>query len=591
MVEGLWSADPELHRILKGTESLREARDRVFDHLNAIERHYFNIYSDKHYKGLSHAEKSNAKQCIRVLKNFIRTENEHLTGVSCLRTLHALARGESGGEDASAGFLCELTFLLRGLHGETGAAAGRKAAGADGGGESRGAVRSRELDSYAAMIERHFMRYPTGLDPGVVSARGETRRAILDHFGAGESEWRDWRWHIRHVIEDLETISSLVRLEDDEVDGLRLATDMGVPFQVTPYYLSLFSSSGRSEFDRAVRAQVLPSERYCRRLAAMLERGEDLDFMKERWTSPVECVTRRYPLICIIKPFDACPQICVYCQRNWEIRRLREIRMDWRRVQRAIEWVRDHDAITEVLVTGGDPLTLSNGSVERVLRGLAAIPHVDRIRIGTRTPVTLPFRIDRGLLGAIQRHHEWGRREVCVVTHIEHPSEMTPEALGAIKRLRSLGIDVYNQQVFTYYNSRRFETAKLRKVLKVCGVIPYYCFNTKGKGETADFRIPIARIEQEAAEEARLQPGVVRSDNPVFNVPFLGKSYLRAWQDHEPIMLLPDGRRAYMFYPWEARLAPASGYIHTDVSIFDYLMRLLRDGENLEEYATIWYYF
>ena len=89
----------------------------------------------------------------------------------------------------------------------------------------------------------------------------------------------------------------------------------------------------------------------------------------------------------------------------------------------------------------------------------------------------------------------------------------------------------------------------------------------------------------------RLLPGLVRTDEPVFNLPRLGKSNLRAWQDHEVIMILPDGRRMYRFYSWEVRLVTAFDYIYTDVSIYDYLRRLARDGENVNAYTTIWYHF
>ena len=95
----------------------------------------------------------------------------------------------------------------------------------------------------------------------------------------------------------------------------------------------------------------------------------------------------------------------------------------------------------------------------------------------------------------------------------------------------------------------------------------------------------------ERREEARLQPGLVRKDEPVFNVPRLGKSQLQAWQDHEVMMILPDGRRVYRFYSWEVRLVTALDYLYTDVAIFDYLKRLADDGENVADYDTIWYYF
>jgi len=122
-------------------------------------------------------------------------------------------------------------------------------------------------------------------------------------------------------------------------------------------------------------------------------------------------------------------------------------------------------------------------------------------------------------------------------------------------------------------------------------VAPYYTFNTKGKEETDDYRVPIARLLQEQKEEARLLPGTVRTDEIVFNVPGLGKNYLRAVQHHDIISILPSGRRVYEFHPWEKKLALVDTYVYTDVSIYDYLKRLQKAGENIGNYKTIWYYF
>ncbi|OQA74273.1 MAG: Glutamate 2,3-aminomutase [bacterium ADurb.Bin243] len=214
-----------------------------------------------------------------------------------------------------------------------------------------------------------------------------------------------------------------------------------------------------------------------------------------------------------------------------------------------------------------------------------------RIRIGTRTLVTMPQRIDEGLIEILKKYHKWGRREICIMTHFQHFSEITPEACAACEKIKSAGMNIYNQQVFTFFNSKKFETCLLRKTLKIIGVDPYYTFNTKGKQETADFRVPIARLEQERKEEARLLPGIVRTDEPVFNVPKIGKSHLRAWQDHEPIMITADGKRIYRFFPWESRFAVSDAYVYADVSIYDYLKRLESEGENVDDYKTIWYYF
>ena len=120
---------------------------------------------------------------------------------------------------------------------------------------------------------------------------------------------------------------------------------------------------------------------------------------------------------------------------------------------------------------------------------------------------------------------------------------------------------------------------------------PYYTFNTKGKEETDDFRVPIARLMQEQKEEARLMPGTVRTDEIVFNVPGLGKNYLKATQHHDLIAVLPDGQRVYEFHPWEKKLALADTYLYKDVPIYNYLQRLRADGEDTTDYRTIWYYY
>lgn len=101
----------------------------------------------------------------------------------------------------------------------------------------------------------------------------------------------------------------------------------------------------------------------------------------------------------------------------------------------------------------------------------------------------------------------------------------------------------------------------------------------------------ITRIEHERKEETRALPGFGRMDEPVFNVPRIGKPHLRSRQDHEPLMILPDGHRGYRFFPWESRVRTVDHYIYTDVSIYDNLLRLPADGKNVDEYCAIWHYF
>lgn len=591
LVLKLWSTDPKIFKILSNSGTLNNARNCLFEHLDDLERAYFNIYDKSHLKKHHPIEKNNAKECIKVLKNVIRTENEHLSKFSALDILWKISKKNCDLSKINKGYLCEFIFLFTGINGtafsylDTPEYIGKK--------ESRDAalIRSKKLDDYSSEMTDHMDKYAYGLSPAATKKRMDLKKKILHYFKAGAQDWENYQWHFRHIIHDTKTLSGLIKLEKDEIKGLKCAEKNQIPFQITPHYLSLFNKDGRIDNDRAVRAQVIPSTHYCKSVIENRLNKSDMDFMDEKSTSPIDCITRRYSKIVILKPFNSCPQICVYCQRNWEIKSIYEAKITKRKITEAIKWLHENKNITEVLITGGDPLTLPNDYLEWLFKEVSKISHVERIRIGTRVLVTLPQRIDNGFLEILKKYHKLGTREICVVTHFEHPAEITVDSLEAIEKIKKIGISIYNQQVFTYYNSRKYETCFLRKMLKLSGIDPYYSFNCKGKDETIDFRVPIARIEQERKEEARLLPGIVRTDEPVFNVPKLGKSHLRSWQDHEIIMILGDGRRVYRFYPWESKISLVEAYQYSDVSIYDYLMRLYKDGENIENYKSIWYYF
>ncbi len=585
----LWKADPMLLRILRRSKSREKARDALFEYINSVERSLYNVHARTEAQFLHPIEKNNAKHCTRVLKNILRTEYEAAAGASALGCLLALSRKQYAG--IGKGFVCEMLALFSGMDGKSGIYARGQPKFMEMEGRKAALERSRFLDEYSDLMEGKMARFGRGLDPGLSRIRKNAKMRIMRHFGASEKDWQNYRWHLSHAITDAATLKKLVPLSAEEEKGVLLAEKHGIPFQITPHYLSLFLPQNKLRMGRAVRAQVLPSPHYCKAYVEARKTGASLDFMEEGSTSPKTCITRRYPEIVILKPYDSCPQICVYCQRNWEIKNMCEAEITRESVAEAMKWIGRNRHIREVLVTGGDPLTLPDDYIEWVMESLSKIPHVARIRIGTRTLVTVPFRITQKLVSILEKYREPGRRDVCVVTHVEHPTELVQDVLEACSRLRKAGISIYNQQVFTYFNSKRFESCCLRRELKQFGIDPYYAFNAKGKEETADFRVPIARLAQERKEEARLQPGLERTDEPVFNVPRLGKSHLRAWQDHELIMVLPDGRRMYRFYPWESKLELIPPYDYVDVPIYGYLKKLKEDGEDVDDYRTIWYYF
>ena len=536
------------------------------------------------------------RDAIRVFRNILSTRNESLAGFSLLQYINDLLHKENFDQIQipGSGFFAELDHLIRGITGKTGVYSDKIPSFAKHKGRKAARMRSADLSRMGKTAEKFIDRYPDGLDKDVIRKRQKNIARILKHFNATESDWENWKWHTHHIIRNANMLDSLVKITDEEYHAVKLARKYKIPFGITPYYLSLMDNDTSRNNDYAVRSQVIPGIDYIKKLKEKKENKEfSLDFMLEQDTSPIEGITRRYPMIAILKPIMTCPQICVYCQRNWEIEDVysRKAVLPKEKLENAIQWIAETPEIKEILITGGDPFLLSDTKIEELLLKLSHIKHIERIRIGTRTPVTLPMRITDSLVEKISKFHKPGKREILIVTHFEHSYEITPRTIEAIQKFRSTGITVNNQLVYTFYNSRKFEAVALRLNLRLIGVTPYYTFNTKGKEETNDFRVPIARLMQEQNEEARLLPGSVRTDEIVFNVPGLGKNYLRANQHHDVISILPNGRRVFEFHPWEKKLSLADTYVYTDVSIYDYLKRLKFIGENTSHYNTIWYYY
>ncbi len=593
----LWDSNPEIFEILKKAINLEKAREGLYDYLEQAERKVFAVDNDLHI-----LEKSTVRNCIRVFRSIIGPINEFRTEFSALDSLWKLAKNERGKlkSNISVGFILEFINLFRGVTGKSNIylenvqvkkgipeffkMTGKKAA----------AVRMEMLDDFGISVQKYFKKYPSGLEQEVVSWRAENRTKILRYFKASENDWNDYKWHLKNVIKTPGPLLELIELSNEQKKAVSKAVKNKIAFGITPYYLSLMDTRSSIGYDHAVRAQVIPSGEYVDKMVE--ERGNraiSFDFMGEHDTSPLDLITRRYPVIAIIKPFNTCAQICVYCQRNWEIERVLEptALASKKKINEALAWFDKHKSIGDVLITGGDPLIMKDSQLQVILDGLAGKNHIYRIRIGTRTPVVLPMRFTDDLVKLISKYHKPPRLEISLVTHFEHSYEITPESMKAVQKIRKAGMSIYNQQVFTVENSRRFETAKLRKDLKSIGVDPYYTFNMKGKEETSKYMVPIARILQERKEEARLLPGLDRTDEPVFNVPKLGKNHLRAGQDRRLVMILPDGSRVYEFHPWEKNITPVPPYNYVDVPIYDYLEELAARGENIRDYRTIWFYY
>jgi lysine 2,3-aminomutase len=576
---------------LRSETSLQSARRILWEWLDHTQ---FSQYNEEKRLQFHPLELVGMRDCIHALRMIATHRNEKLTNFSLVKALWDIASGHKR-PDLSPGFWAEVIHLLRGVDGRNTIYNKLQKKKADKfEGREAAIERSKELDKLWKQTLHQTERYPHGLQPEVINRRRDNCHRILEILGASVDKWNDWHWQLQNVAKELHQVERLVTLGDEERESIRMARRAGLPFGVTPYYISLMDNSPNNSADHAVRAQVFPDRNYVEQMLA--HRGESeyaFDFMLERDTSPIDLITRRYTSIVIFKPYNTCPQICVYCQRNWEIDDVLDHRAlaAPEKIKRGIEWILEHPSINEVLITGGDPLVLSDERLRDLLEQLATINHIQRIRIGSRTPVTLPMRITDDLAEMLASFRIPGHREIALVTHVEHAYEVTLEMVEAVDKLKHRGISLYNQMVFTFENSRRFEAALLRRISRLAGIDPYYTFNMKGKEETERFRVPMARLLQEQKEEARLLSGLDRTDEAVYNVPRLGKNYLRALQHRDLIGILPDGRRVYEFHPWEKMIKLQETFVIPDVPILTYLEKLETRGEDPRDYESIWYYF
>jgi len=588
----LWNTNRKIFKILKKARTLEKARENLFDYLNSAEKEV--LFKQNGHHPL---ENINTKQCIEIFKNIISPLNEKKAGESSLSYLYNLAHTGNGRHirKVSMGFLKEFVHLFKGVKGESGIYSkdespeflSKK-------GIESARLRSDSLDSLAREANQFIKKYRSGLDPAVKKRRERNKERIMSYFRIAEDDWVDWRWQLKNIIKDAVTLRKLISITSEESEAVELAAEANMPFGITPYYLSLMDEASHRKYDHAIRAQVIPPYDYVKLYSEHKKSFKvTADFMGERDTSPVRLVTRRYPEIAILKPYNSCFQICVYCQRNWEIMEIMDekAKPTKKLIDRALEWFENHPEIIEILVTGGDPFVLRNNDLIYLLERITRIKHIQRIRFGSRAPVVLPFRFTAELLEILEAHHIPGKREIIIVTHIEHPYEVTEDLVSAVKRIKKKGISVYNQMVFTIENSRKFEAAALRRLLRVTGIDPYYTFVTKSKKEISKYKVPLARVLQERKEEARIMGGMARTDEAVYNIPRLGKNHVTSLQHHDLIMISAKGERIYEFHPWEKYITPVEPFIDKDVSISEFLNELKLRGENPNDYKSIWYYY
>jgi lysine 2,3-aminomutase len=310
-----------------------------------------------------------------------------------------------------------------------------------------------------------------------VSERGLLRSAPRPPW-VSEADWRSTGWQMRHRIRSADDLARFVDPHPDEVAAIE-ALGERFRFVITPYYASLMDPADPA---CPIRRQVVP------RMAELGDPAGLADPLGEVAHSPVKNVIRVYPDRIAFCVNNECALYCRFCLRKRMVGEP-EWAMKKRELEEAIGWIRRTPEIRDVLLTGGDPLVYSDERLDWLLGELRAIPHVELIRLGTRLPVTLPFRVTDALCAAIERHHP-----IWVNTHFNHPRECTAEAAEACDRLLRAGAPVGNQSVLLAgVNDDAATMRELGETLVRMRVRPYYCYQAQLLEGTAHFRVPIER--------------------------------------------------------------------------------------------------
>jgi len=296
-------------------------------------------------------------------------------------------------------------------------------------------------------------------------------------FEVPESEWNDWRWHFRNRITTVEQLARFVPLTDQEKTQFRLVSQK-YPFSITPYYLSLINFDDPHD---PIRKQSFPDFDE----VALSDFGEP-DPLDERDDSPVPGLVHRYPDRALFVVTNICPLLCRHCtrKREWEdgnwVRPKAEL-------DACIDYIRRTKAIRDVIISGGDPLTLSTPRLEEILKKLRTIDHLEIIRFGTRFPVVLPQRIDDEFCEMVDKYGP-----IWLNTHFNHPNEVTPEAEKAVRRLLRAGVPVNNQCVLLKGINDSVEIQlKLVHALMRIRVRPYYLFHSDNVRGTEHLRTSV----------------------------------------------------------------------------------------------------
>jgi len=312
-----------------------------------------------------------------------------------------------------------------------------------------------------------------------ISSRSQAcrRRFFPD---ATENEWNNWRWQLRHRIRDVQVLSRILRLSESELGAMTRYT-RPLPLAITPYYASLLDPDDPGH---PLRRAVVPTMDECVRTA-----GEEDDPLAEDHDSPVPGIVHRYPDRVLFLVTGSCSAYCRYCTRSRMVGHQGECGFSTDQWDKAIDYIASTPQIRDVLLSGGDPLTLSDEKLEWLLMRLHRIPHIEMLRIGTKTPAVLPQRITPELTRMLKRYHP-----LWISIHATHPDELTEEMGQACGRLADAGIPLGSQTVLLAGINDQVETMRrlVHGLLKI-RVKPYYLYQCDPIPGSSHFRTPVSK--------------------------------------------------------------------------------------------------
>ena len=347
-------------------------------------------------------------------------------------------------------------------------------------------MRARQLYLILAQTSQHVLKT---VAPGSAARRiarfriGPRTRAFRRAFfpETTDFEWNDWRWQLRHSFRGLAALERVLALSEDERRALQLSRN-SLPNSITPYYASLLDHEDARQPLR--RTMVMVNHEFVR------TPEESIDPLSEDSDSPVPGLVHRYPDRVLFLVTGTCPVYCRYCTRSRMVGSQEgDYEFSTAQWERAIDYIAQTPVIRDVLLSGGDPLVLSDDRLEWILSRLRRIPHLDFLRIGSKVPAVLPQRVTPALTRMLKRYHP-----LWMSLHFIHPDELTPEVAQACSRLADAGIPLGCQTpLLAGVNDSLDVCQRLFHGLLKCRVKPYYLYQADLVVGTSHFRTAVSK--------------------------------------------------------------------------------------------------